>query len=108
VKQVFVAQHPTEAHLVRGLLEAEGIPAEVHGESLFSARGEAPATPDTLPTVWVVDEADLPRAAVLLADYGRRGGQNTSQASWLCPKCGERVEGQFTECWNCGTTRPGE
>lgn len=41
VKQVFVAQHPTEAYLVQGLLEANGIVAEVHGESLFSARGEA-------------------------------------------------------------------
>jgi hypothetical protein len=44
VKQVFVAQHPTEAHVIKGLLEAEGIRAEVRGESLFGVRGEAPAT----------------------------------------------------------------
>ena len=56
MKQVFVAQHPTEAHLVQGILEANGIAAEVHGESLFGARGEAPPTPDTLPTVWVLDD----------------------------------------------------
>ena len=70
VTQVFVAQHPTEAHLVQGLLEANGIVAEVHGESLFSARGEAPATPDTLPSVWVLDDDQAERARVVLAEYG--------------------------------------
>ena len=48
MKQVFVAQHHAEAHFVKGLLEADGIRAEVQGESLFSVRGEAPATPGTL------------------------------------------------------------
>ena len=48
MKQVFVAQHPAEAHFVKGLLEADGIRAEVQGESLFGVRGEAPATPGTL------------------------------------------------------------
>ena len=102
--QVFVAQHPAEAHLVKGLLEADGIPAEVHGESLFGARGEAPATPDTLPSVWVVDDADAPRAAVILADFGRQSPEAT-RASWRCPNCGETVEGQFTDCWRCGAVR---
>jgi hypothetical protein len=106
VRQVFVAQHPTEAHFVKGLLEADGIPAEVHGESLFAVRGEAPATPETLPSVWVVDESDAPRALVILAEYGRQEIPEVDQANWLCPNCGERVESQFTECWHCGTSRP--
>jgi hypothetical protein len=103
MKRVFVAHHPTEAHFVRGLLEADGIPAEVHGESLFGARGEAPVTPDTLPSVWVVNDSDAPRAVVILGEYDR---PRTGQASWRCPHCSEEVEGQFTECWHCGTSRP--
>lgn len=106
MKQVFVAQHPTEAHFVKGLLEAVGIAAEVHGESLFSVRGEAPATPDTLPTVWVLDESDAARALVVLAGYGPdvTGGEHQEPA-WPCPSCGEQVESQFTECWHCGAGR---
>ena len=108
MKQVFVAQHPTEAHLVQGLLEANGIVAEVHGESLFSARGEAPATPDTLPSVWVLDDGQASSAEVFLAQYGSREDPGTTNgATWACPACGERIEFQFTECWHCGASRPG-
>lgn len=106
MKQVFVAQHPTEAHLVRGLLEADGIAAEVHGESLFGVRGEAPATPDTLPSVWVVDERDAARAMTILAEYGRDQSAHADRSGWRCPRCGEAVESQFTECWHCGASRP--
>jgi len=34
--KVFVAQHHSEAHWVRGLLESAAIPAEVRGEDLFT------------------------------------------------------------------------
>jgi hypothetical protein len=104
--QVFVARHPTEAHLVRGLLEASGIAAEVHGESLFGARGEAPVTEDTLPTVWVSADEDAARARDVLADYeSQKTGEEPSGAPWTCATCGESVEAQFTACWNCGTPR---
>lgn len=107
MNKVFVAQHPTEAHLVKGMLEANGIVAEVQGESLFSARGEAPATPDTLPTVWVPDDEDAARAQVILAAYEPRTSTTENQhAEWTCPACSEQVESQFTECWHCGTSRP--
>jgi hypothetical protein len=108
VKRVFVATHPTEAHLVQGLLEAEGIAAEVRGESLFAARGEAPLTPETLPSVWVVDDGEADRAAAILAAYGRDdAGPRGRGPTWRCPACRERLEPQFTQCWRCGASRPG-
>jgi hypothetical protein len=107
MKQVFVAQHPAEAYLVRGVLEAEGIPAEVQGESLYGMRGEAPLTPDTLPSVWVVDDNDASKAIAILVAYARQDPAAAARASWHCPKCGESVEPQFTECWHCGASRPG-
>ena len=103
MREVFVAQHPTEAHFIRGLLEAEGIHALVRGESLFSARGETPATVETLPSVWVSDD-DAGRAREVIA----RGGEvaaETAAPPWTCPQCGEPVEAQFTECWRCGASR---
>jgi hypothetical protein len=107
VKKVFVAQHPTEAHLVKGLLESQGIPAEVRGEALFGTRGEAPVSPDTLPTVWVFDDRQTAEALEVLR--GRQVGEIGAAAkgeSWQCPNCSEMVEPQFTVCWQCGADKP--
>ena len=107
MKQVFVAQHPTEAHLVKGLLESQGIAAEVRGEALFGARGEAPVTPATLPSVWVLNETEGDAALKVLRDFRRASaGTTTAGQPWVCPKCGETLELQFTTCWQCGTNRP--
>ena len=107
MRQAFIAQHPTEAHFLKGLLEAEGIAAEVRGETLFGARGEAPVTSETLPSVWLVNDQQLETAIALVARYAsRHGPPEQISAPWPCPNCGEQCESQFTECWKCGATRP--
>lgn len=103
--KVFVAQHPTEAHLVRGLLESGGIVAMVRGETLFGVRGGAPVTPDTLPTVWVLDDQQTAAALDILREYRHETQDASADSSWSCPRCGERIEPQFTACWQCGTER---
>ena len=40
---VYKAENPIEAHLIRGLLEAEAIPVRLSGETLVGAIGELPA-----------------------------------------------------------------
>jgi hypothetical protein len=107
VKRVFVARHPTEAHLMKDLLETEGIASEIQGEGLFGARGEAPLTPDTLPSVWVVNDADEDRAREFVSKYERQDKATPSLvATWTCPACGETVERQFSQCWNCNSPDP--
>jgi hypothetical protein len=103
MKRVYTAKHPTEAHLIRGMLEAEGIQALVKGDQLYGAYGELPI----LPTVWILDDALAAQAARIAMEYlqgtaARRHGHDR----WTCPKCGETLEGQFTDCWSCGTARP--
>ena len=106
--KVFVASHPTEAHLIAGLLGSGGILTEVQGEALFATRGEVPVTPATLPTVWVVDDAQVEDALRILRDRSpEHSGGASTDAPWTCPKCGETVEAQFTSCWSCGASRPG-
>ena len=39
---VYKAENPIEAHLVRGLLEAQAIPVRLSGEALVGAIGELP------------------------------------------------------------------
>ncbi len=107
MRQVFVAQHPTEAYFVKDLLEREGIDAEVRGEALFGMRGEAPVTPDTLPSVWVSEERQSEKALAVVAAYRRGDGRAAAAGQpWRCLRCAEELESQFTTCWKCGSARP--
>ncbi len=102
--KVFVAPHPTEAHLVAGYLTDRGIPSEVRGEALFAVRGEVPITPATLPTVWVLDDGQAAEALEVLR--ARPSQTAAGQPLWTCNRCGELIEPQFTACWQCGAARP--
>lgn len=103
LKRAYIAADPVDAHMVRGMLEAQGIAAVVKGEFAWSARGETPPMDDTAPQVWVDEQdVDAARQAIERWERGELGGQ----AEWRCPSCAERLEGQFTQCWNCGAARP--
>lgn len=103
---VYSARNPTEAHLLKGILESYGIPCEVRGEALFGLRGEVPLTPDTAPSVWIVDDADRDETRRILKEYEKSNMLDGSdKESWICRYCGEDSEGQFTKCWNCGRPR---
>lgn len=124
MKRVYLARDPADAHLVRGVLESEGIDAVVQGEALWSARGELPLTAESAPSVWVAGE-NHERARGLIEEYERAidpsrcgncghrlgespptvcpqcGQDNSKPEPWICPECGEAIEGQFAECWRC-------
>ena len=104
MKRVYTAKHPADAHMLKDLLIQNGIQAVVRGEDLFGARGEAPLTIDTLPHVWVLDEADFDKARAIVHDYEKPAAGDVP--SWRCTQCGEEVEGQFGACWNCGSAAP--
>ena len=103
MKLVYTAKHPTEAHLVRGMLEAEGIRAAVRGDQLYGAYGELPV----LPTVWIFNDALAAHAERLVIDFLRgAAARKYGHERWTCAQCGETLEGQFTDCWKCGAPRP--
>ena len=104
--QVYSATHPTEAHYVKGLLESQGIPCEVRGESLFGARGELPITTETAPSIWVFDDSKFIEARAVIKEYENLKNINISeQPKWKCESCKEESEAQFSECWNCLKSR---
>jgi len=106
LKKVYIAKNPADAHLLKGLLEGENIEAEVRGEFLYGVRGEVPITPDTCPSVWVMDDAHYDRAMELVASFREGEPTNPNEGdAWRC-SCEEVNEGQFTECWSCGKARP--
>jgi hypothetical protein len=106
LKKVYTAINPADAHLLKGLLEGEDIEAEVRGEFLYGVRGEVPITPDTCPSVWVMDDADYDRAMELVSIFREGEPPNLIEGEAWCCSCGEENEGQFTECWSCSKPRP--
>jgi len=103
MKLVHTARHPTEAHLIRGMLEAQGIRAAVKGDQLYGAFGELPV----LPTVWILDDTLAADADRIVIEFLRgTAAHRYSHERWTCATCGETLEGQFTECWKCGARRP--
>ncbi len=88
MKQVYIADDPTEAHLVKGILEQFGISCEVRGEALWIARGQLPLTSETLPTIWVIDDNRFEEAMELAERFKNGTLTSGSGRDWKCPECG--------------------
>ena len=106
MKKAYVAKNPADAHLMKALLEGEGIEAKVTGEFIYSCRGEIPISPDTLPSVWVVEDSKYEKAEEIIRLFKlNENGSKGNEEEWKCSGCGEMNEGIFTECWQCGVVR---
>ena len=104
MKQVYIASNPADAYMLKDYLTSAGIEAVIKGEYLMGAIGEIPT--NTYPTVWVVDEEDFERAQRMVRDYeSKHPSDQIYLTHWRCPACGELIEPQFTQCWNCGKNR---
>lgn len=99
--RVFSHANPLLVGHVANLLEVAGIPVERRNLTLGGGAGELPPG-DCEPEVWVAPH-NRARAEALIHDAleGR-----VDRPAWTCPGCGERLEGAFDACWNCGRTRP--
>jgi hypothetical protein len=104
LEKLYTATETMEAHFVANMLEGRGVPASVAGETLAAARGGLPPTPETQPSVWVPAER-LAEAKAILTEYLDGPAAQPERPAWNCPACGETIEGQFSQCWNCGADR---
>lgn len=86
---------------IRNVLELNGISCSITNQYLSTAVGEIPPI-ECWPQLWVRNE-DFPRAKHII--NAMLTHQTSSENTWICPKCNEQLEGQFTECWNCGASR---
>jgi hypothetical protein len=83
------------------LLTMAGIACELHNRYLSGALGEIPAD-QCAPEIWLEDERDMALARRVIE---ATQAQSSSASAWACPHCGERLEPQFTQCWQCGASR---
>ena len=101
MRRLYQARDRIEAQFLRDFLDRHLIDATVLGDYLSGAAGELPL--DIYPAVWVVHDADLPRAEELLARFLAQ--RTETGPPWTCNGCGETVEAGFELCWNCGRPR---
>jgi Putative prokaryotic signal transducing protein len=102
MQRVFSDTNTVLAGLVSSVLEAAGIACLVRNQYLSGALGELPAS-ECWPQVWVLSDDDAPRALKLIAQTLHR--DEACGDSWACPDCGEQLEPQFAQCWQCGAQR---
>ena len=86
--------------MIKSILEAEGIACFIKNERLFTAMGEIPFV-ECFPELWLLHDEDEPKALELLQRLAEPA--QSPFDSWICPACGETIEGQFTRCWKCGS-----
>ncbi len=97
MKKLFSSAQSTELELFRNILADAGIESEVRN-------GDVSTTfpPPLDEELWVSDE-DYPKASELYTAWERPDQIGTD--AWTCPRCGERVDAEFTSCWKCGAER---
>jgi len=99
MKTVYSAPNLSLVSIVEAILAEEGIKCWIRNQYLFAGMGEIPPI-ECWPQL-CVDDADYPSADRIVKD----ALAEKEMPNWRCACCGEELEGQFTECWKCGTSR---
>lgn len=86
-------------HLAEAL-KSQGVRCLVRNQFLAGAAGELPVN-ETWPEIWVLDDDKLEAARKVLQELL---GDDNEARCWRC-NCGELLDPQFTQCWQCGRLR---
>ena len=100
MKLLMRCEHAIAAAHFAGALRAAGIECEVRNTVLSGALGEIPFL-ECAPQIWIRSALDEARARELI-DQLRTP---IAGEPWTCGQCGEVLEAQFAQCWNCSASR---
>ena len=103
MKKVYSTYDVLMLHNIKNILESEGIDCVTKNESFAYSSGELPQA-KFAPSVWVIDESKYHEASKILK--AALSSSSAKSSNWKCASCQEYIEGQFTECWNCGANNP--
>ncbi|MBM3133041.1 MAG: DUF2007 domain-containing protein [Chloroflexi bacterium] len=103
MKKVFSSEDGLTVTHLRTILEGEGIACLTKNEDALTSTW-APVVMDVWPEIWVIDDSQYERAKQIVDEV--ISAEIPKGPPWKCPRCGEEHEPQFTECWNCGASRP--
>jgi hypothetical protein len=101
MKIVYSAPNIALVSLFKDILEGQGIECWITNQFLSGAAGELPPI-ECWPKLCVDDDM-FPEASRIVEEA--LSSETDATKVWKCKSCGEDIEGQFTECWNCGKSR---
>jgi hypothetical protein len=102
VKKLYTGEF-LDVESLRARLAQEDIEAVVLNQAPGMAGGDIPFVV-AWPELWVAHDEDEPRARAIAERYlVQREHKVENCPPWKCPRCGEMIEGQFTDCWRCTT-----
>jgi putative signal transducing protein len=104
MKRIYSAKDPLMIGHLKNVLATFGIRCLTKKLDLISAAGELPPI-ECWPELWVIDDEKVAKAKRILKKT--LAPLASVKRSWVCVGCGENIEGQFSECWNCGRDRFG-
>ncbi|MGE5820054.1 MAG: DUF2007 domain-containing protein [Deltaproteobacteria bacterium] len=102
MKKVYSAKDPLMVAHLKNVLAMFGVHCVTRNLDLSSAAGELPPI-ECWPEIWITNDEKLARAKSIIKKT--LAPLESVKKPWRCVGCGEELEGQFTECWNCGRSR---
>ena len=102
MKRVYVTADPVQCGWLESILQGAGIECLVRNRYLGGAIGELPLN-EAWPELWVVETRDEVAAKRLIDEAL---APREAREPWRCQQCGETLEGQFLQCWQCGAAPP--
>ncbi len=102
MKKVYETLDPLMFGYLQNLLLNEGIDCATKNEYLPRVAGAVPQD-ECWYEIWVTNDQQYDNAKKIIQDV--LSGDNPTGPQWICPKCGEKNEYQFSVCWNCGKDR---
>jgi hypothetical protein len=100
MKTVYSASTISIVSIFQNILEGHGINCWIKNEFISAGIGQIPPI-ECWPQL-CVDDDDFSEAERIVAE----ALVVKESTPWKCDSCGEEIEGQFTECWKCGSSRP--
>lgn len=100
MKTVYSASNIALVSIFQNILEGYGIDSWIKNDYLSAGTGEIPPI-ECWPQLCVEDQQFA--EAQRIVDEART---EKELPTWKCSFCGEEIEGQFSECWNCGKAGP--
>jgi hypothetical protein len=104
MRKIYCAKDPLMIAHLRNVLKLHGIDCVVRKLDLATGAGELPPV-DCWPELWITDDSQLCEGEALLKRT--LAPLEAVRKPWICSGCGEEIEGQFSECWQCGRERTG-
>ncbi len=101
MKKVYTSSDNIMIGYLHSLLQDQKINCLIKNEMLQGAVGEIPSH-EAWPEIWVLDDNEERLAKSFIEKVLQ---PDKWQREWQCG-CGEWIESQFTECWQCNCSRP--